>query len=145
MAYQQAFNAYKQTGVKTASRGKLIIMLYDAAIRQLSTAVSWFDNQGGISPEKIEKLNANILKTQEIITELMVSLDMNAGGDIAKNLLSLYMFFNQELLNANINHDSKKIEDVRTMMNDLRSAWAEADIKTATHVPEIHQSVNIEG
>ena len=43
MAYNAAFNAYKQTGVKTATQGKLLIMLYDEAIKQLGSALSWFN------------------------------------------------------------------------------------------------------
>lgn len=145
MAYNQAFSAYKQTGVKTATQGKLIIMLYDEAVRQLGTAVSLIDHDKKINPAHIEKLNSAVLKTQEIITELIVSLDMTSGGEIAKNLLALYMYFNRELLEANISRNRDKISAIRTMMEELRSAWVEADSRTATRVPEMQHAVSIQG
>ena len=64
-----------------------------------------------------------VVKTREIVSELMVSLDFEEGGDIAKNLFSLYTWFNQELLEGNIKQDTNRIRTVRNMINDLRSAW----------------------
>ena len=55
----------------------------------------------------------------------MVSLDFEQGGEIAKNLFSLYTWFNQELFAANINQDPQRLSVVRNMLNDLRSAWNE--------------------
>ena len=54
----------------------------------------------------------------------MASLDFEKGGDIAKNLFSLYMFFNQQLMNANINQDPEPLGQVLKMMTDLRASWA---------------------
>ncbi|NLM00033.1 MAG: flagellar export chaperone FliS [Treponema sp.] len=145
MAYNQAFNAYKKTGVQTASRGKLVVMLYDEAVKQLTFALSNFVNNK-VPPKNIEKLNANILKSQEIITELMVSLDMtNGGSEIAKNLLSLYTYFNSELLDANINHNKDKISFVLSMMDELRGAWIQAEKTTSTPVADMQHSINISG
>ena len=58
-------------------------MLYDEAVKQLSLAVSRFAGETKVEPSNIDKLNAHILKTQEIITELMV-LNMNEGGQLAQ-------------------------------------------------------------
>lgn len=146
MSYNQALNAYKQTGVRTASRGKLVVMLYDEAVKQLNLALAQFNNEGKVPPSKIEKLNASVLKTQEIITELMVSLDMTDGGtEIAKNLLSLYTYFNQELLDANINQNKEKITFVHNMMDELRNAWTQAERRTQTPVADLQPVVSING
>ena len=108
MAYQQAYSAYKETSVKTASQGKLIVMLYDEAVRQLSMAVTLFKSNDKVAPQNIEKLHNCIVKVQDIITELQVSLDMDKGGKIASNLMALYVFFNQQLLDANITQNKEK-------------------------------------
>ncbi|MDR1948960.1 MAG: flagellar export chaperone FliS, partial [Spirochaetaceae bacterium] len=82
-------------------------------------------------PGKIEEIGKAIVKTQEIVTELMVSLDFEQGGEIAKNLFALYTWFNQELLEANIAQDFRRITVVRNMLNELRSAWTAIAAKAA--------------
>ncbi|HBG37291.1 MAG TPA: flagellar export chaperone FliS [Treponemataceae bacterium] len=145
MAYTQAFTAYKQTGVKTATQGKLIIMLYEEAVRQLNTALSLFKTEDSIEAYNIEKLHKATVKTQEIITELMVSLNMNAGGQLAHNLLALYMFFNQELLDGTIHHQKNKIHFVRDKMLELKDAWVQADSTTQTRASDMNPAISING
>lgn len=145
MAYTQAFTAYKQTGVKTATQGKLIIMLYEEAVRQLNTALSLFKTEDSIEAYNIEKLHKATVKTQEIITELMVSLNMNDGGQLAQNLLALYMFFNQELLDATIHHKKNKIHFVRDKMAELKDAWIRADSTTQTRASDMNPAISING
>jgi flagellar protein FliS len=135
VSYNQALSAYRETRVRTASQGTLVIMLYDEAIKQIGEALSLFDGDVKKDPPRIEKMNKCILKTQEIITELMASLDMEAGGEISKNLLALYTFFNQQLLEGNVEKDPKKIEFVKKMMEELRMAWVEVVNNTAVPVP----------
>jgi flagellar protein FliS len=110
-------------------------MLYDEAVRQLDKAIDLLDEygepEGKRDPGKIEPINKAILKTQNIITELMTSLDMDNGGEIAQNLLSLYTWFNKELLEANITHDKRRITVVRNLVSELRSTWSEISVKTA--------------
>ena len=124
MAYQNALSTYRETRVKTASQGQLIIMLYDEAIKSLDRGLELLDRHNRKKdPSNIEKIGKSIMKAQEIITELMVSLDFEQGGEIAKNLFSLYTWFNQELLEANIKLDLRRITVVRDMLNELRGAW----------------------
>jgi flagellar protein FliS len=108
-------------------------MLYDEAVKQLDRGIELLtvDAKGKKDPGKIEQIGKSVIKTQEIITELMVSLDFDRGGDIAKNLFSLYTWFNQELLEANIAQDRTRIGNVRSMLADLRNAWAGAAAKNA--------------
>jgi flagellar secretion chaperone FliS len=131
VSYNQALSAYRETRVRTASQGTLIIMLYDEAIKQMGEVSTIFDENVKNDPKKIEKAHVHILKTQEIITELMASLDMEAGGEIARNLLALYSWFNQQLLEANMEKKKDKVLAVKNMMDDLRSAWVEVVNSTA--------------
>ncbi len=121
MANYNQLNAYKETSIKTASSSKIVLMLYDEAIKQMDFACEQLENKS----KQIDAINSSIIKAQEIITELMVSLDFDKGGEIAKNLFSLYMFFNKELMSANVNKDPQPIKRIRKMVTDLRDAWAE--------------------
>jgi flagellar protein FliS len=108
-------------------------MLYNTAVRQLDEALFLLqsDDTGKKEPGKIEKISKAIVKTQEIISELMVSLDFEQGGDIAVNLFSLYTWFNRELMEANISQDAKRISIVKSHIENLRSAWQEVVSSTA--------------
>jgi flagellar protein FliS len=132
LAYKNGLSAYRETRIKTAGQGQLIIMLYDAAVKQLDTALENIQLNTGVKkdPSRIEKTGKAVLKTQEIVTELMVSLDMEAGGEIASNLFALYTWFNRELLEASITQDAKRLTVVRGMLADLRVSWHEAIAKT---------------
>ena len=146
MGYNQAYSAYKEASVKTASQGKLIILLYQEAVKQLGNACDFIDDNGKILPQNIEKFGKCIQKTQEIISELMVSLDMEKGGEIAKNLMSLYVFFNAELMNANISKDKAKIQNIKKMLFDLLGAWNVAVESTApVSSPTTRLNIDIEG
>jgi len=146
VGYTNAYTAYRETGVKTASQGKLIVMLYEEAVRQLGTAISYFGEGNKVDPGNIEKLNNCIIKTQDILTELMTSLDMERGGEIAKNLMALYVFFNKELIEANMKHDKQKIESVHRMMDELTNAWITAVESTAPVAPPVSRpNIDING
>lgn len=147
MGYNQALSAYRETRIRTASQGTLIIMLYDEAIKQIGEAIALVDENFSKDHSRIEKCNTHILKSQEIITELMASLDMEAGGEIATNLLSLYTYFNQQLLEANMEKKTDKMLVVKDLMEQLRAAWNE--IVSSTAAPKEVQSapagINIAG
>jgi flagellar protein FliS len=148
LAYSNALSVYRETRIKTASQGQLIIMLYDEAVKQLDHGLELLrtNDPGKKKPGKIEIVGKAIVKTQEIITELMVSLDFEQGGDIAKNLFSLYTWFSKELLEANIAQDMKRILVVRNMLNELRSAWAEIATKAAAEgIGQPPAGINIAG
>ncbi|MCX7655763.1 MAG: flagellar export chaperone FliS [Treponemataceae bacterium] len=135
MAYQNALSAYKETRVRTASPGKIVVMLYDEAIKQLDRSqelLHQYHRATKKDPSKIEHINKAIIKARDIITELMVSLDFEQGGEIARNLFSLYTWFNRELLEANMAKDEERVRAVRDMMNELRGAWQEIVNKAET-------------
>ena len=146
MGYSNAYNAYQKTNVNTASQGRLVVLLYEGIIKQLTLAETYIEEDGKIKPKNIEKFGICIQKSQAIITELQVSLDMEKGGEIATNLMSLYVFFNEELLAANINHNKEKIEFVLKMVKDLADSWRQIANSVANAPAANVQSVlNIQG
>ncbi|MFP4113624.1 MAG: flagellar export chaperone FliS [Spirochaetota bacterium] len=133
-------SAYRETSVRTASGGKMILMLYDGAIREIDNAARLIDS----GTKQLDSINNSILKAQDIITELMVSLDFEKGGDIAPKLFGLYRFFNEQLMEGNVNKDAAPLRGVRTMMNELRGAWAQI-VNTTNVEGRAAKGVNIAG
>jgi len=142
---QNPLAAYKETRIRTAGPGQLVVMLYEEAVKQCDRAVDFLDTDLKKKPANIEKVNQALGKVQDIITELMASLDFDAGGDIARDLFSLYVYFNRELTEANIAKDSGRVKVVRTMLADLSSAWAVAATKATGPGEERRSGVNIAG
>ena len=130
MAYQNAYAAYQKTNVNTASQGRLVVLLYEGAVKHLKAALNLFDMNDKLKAGDIEQFGIHLQKTQAIITELQVSLDMEKGGDIARNLMSLYVYFNEELMDATISHNKQKIEYVLSKVDELD------DVKENDHTPE---------
>lgn len=146
MGYTNAYNAYQRTNVNTASQGRLVVLLYEGAVKQLGTSLTYIEASGKVLPQNIEKFGICIQKAQAIITELQVSLDMEKGGEIARNLMSLYLFFNEELVTATINQDRKKIEFVMNMMSQLADSWRQVANSTANApAAKIENALNIQG
>lgn len=145
MAYSNAYNAYQKTNVNTANQGRLIVLLYEGAIKHLNVAKSYVDENNKIKPGDIEQYGIHLQKAQAIITELQVSLDMNKGGEIAKNLMSLYLYFNEQLVDATISHDKSKIEFVLNMMNQLAESWRYIANTNVSQPTSVRNAVNIQG
>jgi flagellar protein FliS len=145
MAYN-ALSVYKETRIRTASQGQLIVMLYDEAVKQLDKALELLglNNSGKRDPSRIEVIGKAIIKARDIITELMVSLDFDQGGEIAQNLFALYTWFNKELMEAHMSVDMARITVVRNMVNELRGAWVETSAKTSAEGRPV-EGVNIAG
>jgi flagellar protein FliS len=125
LVYKNPLSAYKEAKVTTAGQGQLIVMLYNETVKYLDEALQLLEGDDTLKKEPggIERFGKAIVKAQEIITELMVSLDFEKGGDIAHNLFSLYTWFNRELLEANINKDAHRIINVKNFIYELRGAW----------------------
>jgi len=111
-------SSYRETQIKTATRGKLIVLLYDGFVRFLDIALE------NIPKKKYDIVNENIIKAQDIIAELIMALNMEAG-EVSGKLLSIYTFFNSKLIEANVQKDPKAVKFVRDMMCELRDAWGE--------------------
>ena len=117
MPGQTAHEQYKQVQVKTANKGKLVVMLYQGCIKFLRLA------KKNIEKNNIESSHNYIIRSQDIILELMNTLDMEKGSDIANNLYQLYDFMNRKLIEANVDKDIDKIEIVEDMMLELLDSW----------------------
>jgi len=145
MGFQNAYNAYQKNNVSTASQGRLVVLLYEGAVKHLSAAINLFEADGSLKACNIEEYGIHIQKAQAIITELQVSLDMEKGGEIAKNLMSLYVFFNEELVDAAIRHNKEKLQSVNKMMNDLAESWRVISNSTANApAAKVNNALNIE-
>ncbi len=114
---------YKLAEVKTADSKKLVVMLYEGAISFLKIA------KDRLLKNDMAAKGIYIGKAQDIILELNSSLDMKRGGKIARSLRNLYLFMNRTLIQANIQNDPKKIENVIEILEKLLPAWKEAEKK----------------
>lgn len=112
-----ANNVYKNNQVMTAPKKKLLIMLYDGAIKNLTLAVIAMGNKDN------EKISNHLIKAQDIVTELMFTLDFEAGGEIATNLYQLYDYMYIKLIRANVDKDLDSIIEVKNYMEELRDTW----------------------
>ena len=116
-------NAYKKASVNTLDQTKLIIMLYDGAIKNASFAVEHMKSG------QIEKVHDCLIKTKNIVTELMATLNMERGGDIANNLQSLYSYMFSQLIEANMNKKTEPVVIVIELLKELRAAWTQINSK----------------
>jgi flagellar protein FliS len=113
----KGIGAYQQTAVGTQSKGRLIVMLYDGAIKFMKLAIQ--ELEAGDYAAK----GQHISRAQDIINELNAVLDMEAGGEIARNLRRLYVFMSRRLSEANTKRDPQMIRDVITLMEELNQSW----------------------
>ncbi|MBE3578106.1 MAG: flagellar export chaperone FliS [Limnochordales bacterium] len=110
--YQQ----YRQIEVETASPGRLVLMLYDAAIRNCRQAVAaWESSNETVAREKI-------YRAQDILAELIGSLNFDAG-DLARNLFRLYEYMNYRLIQSAVRKDVAAVQEVAKLLEELREAW----------------------
>ncbi len=125
MSANNPVQTYKEIQIKTANQIKLIVMLYDGAIRHLTQAIDCF----GDGHRRFDLINTHVIAAQDIISELMASLDFDKGGQVAKNLFALYTYMNHQLLEANLKKDEKPVLEVKKMLSELREAWDEISTK----------------
>ncbi len=111
---------YRQASVETADRGQLIIMIYDHCIKWCGIAKEALE--AGRFARKAEACH----KVEAGINELMASLDMQKGGDVAKNLWRLYDFYSFHIHEGNMKNIAKNFTDVQEMMGQLRESWQKA-------------------
>lgn len=115
--------AYKKTSVQTASKEQILLMLYQAAIKNCKKAIA------AIEAKDVAKKGEFIGKLQDIVIELNNSLDFEVGGDIAKELSSLYDYILYSSTQANIKIDTEPLHGCLNVLNTLYEGWASA-IKT---------------
>jgi flagellar secretion chaperone FliS len=121
--YATAKQAYTESSVMTAPPERLVVMLYDGAIRFLSQASSAM--RAGNVPTTAERLR----RAEAIIDELNVTLDMDQG-EVAGNLRSIYLFCKRHLATARVHRDADAVDAVGRLLGDLREAWAQIAANT---------------
>lgn len=118
MTGNNAYAKYKEQSVNTATPEELTLMLYNGCIKFINLAEVFIDEKN------IEKSNINIIKAQDIIRELNLTLNMDY--EISNNLRQLYTFVNERLLDANISKDKKALAEAKEIVTELRDTWKEA-------------------
>lgn len=108
---------YKQMAVKTANRGQLLIMLYEAAIQNVKKATAAIDRKD------LTTKGAAIGKAHDILNELTNTLDFEVGGDIARDLERLYTFMIEQLIKSNVEMSKEPLLSVQKLLETLLSAW----------------------
>jgi len=116
--YRQQASFYKQREIQTASPGKIVVMLYDGALKNLNIAKDAYQNKN------FEQKSRALTKVSDIVTELMGSLNFDKGGEIADRLQSLYVYILQKVVDADINKNMEALDESRRILSELRDAFA---------------------
>jgi len=110
--------AYQKSSVSTVDPHKMLMMLYDGGVKFLSLAAK------KMSEGERYEAHVNLSKAKSIIAELLASLNLKEGGDIASNLQRLYTYMFNELIEANLGQDIQRVLNVAELLKDLRAGWA---------------------
>lgn len=119
MVMANAYQKYNAQKVVTANPVTLIVMLYDGCIKQLKLA------QIAIDKKDYEATNTHMKKAQDIVSELLNSLDLKFP--ISKELMSLYDFMLREMRRINTVKKRDDIDPLITMLTGLRDTWAQVE------------------
>ena len=121
-------NTYTQVDVETASQGKLIVMLFNGAIKRAEEARRHLEKGGK------QEVHNNLIRAQDIIAELRASLDMKTG-EIASNLDRVYEYFQHLLIQANVKKSAEPLDECIQLMTSMRDTWEEVFDKVAKETP----------
>jgi flagellar protein FliS len=131
------YKEYRRTQVAVSSQRDLILMMYNAAIKNTR------EGKDAIKGGNLEEANNKLLKAQDIISELMNSLRLDAG-EISNNLYSLYDYMISRLVQANIRKDVECIDHVDSLLTELKEAWEEAILPVETNA-SMHKEIVFRG
>ena len=116
--YGTAPAAYRESSILTATPDRLVVMLYDGAGRFLAQAAA------AMRERQISRANGRLQKAEAIIEELLATLDMSAG-QVAERLQALYVYSRRRLVEARLEQDPERVEEIAALLGELRAAWAE--------------------
>jgi flagellar secretion chaperone FliS len=119
-----AYNSYFETQAQTADAGELVVMLYKGAARFLVSAIA------AVEAKNFQDASNSFLRAQAIITELVETLDLKQGGDLAQNLGRIYEYMNYRLIDANLRKDAEPAREVEKLLRELLPAWEQAARET---------------
>ncbi|MEH7225059.1 flagellar export chaperone FliS [Bacillus sp. JJ1566] len=115
MAVNNPYQAYQKNSVSTASPGELTLMLYNGCLKFISMA------RVAMEENNISGKNTNLIKAQNIIQELMVTLNMD--NEISKQMMAMYDYIKSCLIEANINNDLQILEEAEGYVKEFRDTW----------------------
>ena len=131
MTMHPYLDQYQNNQIATAKPEQILILLYDGAIRFVYRAAA------AIVANNAEQKNININKTVAILSEFSATLDHTIGGQVAADLTALYNFMIRELTVVNRTNDLNRLENVRSILTELRDTWAQAvKMKPETNTTE---------
>ncbi len=117
---KNAYQKYKTTSIQSASREKLLLMMYEGAIKFTKLAIQ------AAEEKRIADRGMNIGRAYDIVMELNNTLDHKVGGDISKNLEQLYMYMTELFTKANLTGDPTPLREVLKLLETLYQGWAQA-------------------
>lgn len=117
MVYGDACRTYQRVNIETADTLKLIIMCYDAAIKDLELARE--HHEAG----RMDDAYGRIRHAQDLVTELLLSLDYERGGEISINLSRLYNFVLRQLISINSRRETTIYGHLINILAELKDAW----------------------
>jgi flagellar protein FliS len=121
LAYSSSIDQYRKSSISAASPLQLVVMLYDGALRFMEAG------KHAMAKGDTYAQNDNLTKAERIVTELLSTLDMTQGGEVAENLFSLYTYVYNSLVEANIEDKPEKIAECVQIFSDLRESWVELE------------------
>ena len=121
--YTAARLAYTEASVITATPERLVVMLYDGAIRFLHQAAA------AMREGNLKQSRDRLHRAQAVIDELYRSVDVRQG-DVAQGLRSIYSFCRRHLIDATANTDPEGYEKVADLLTELRESWAQIEQET---------------
>jgi flagellar protein FliS len=134
---QQAQDTYRINQIQMASKEQLLIMTYDIGIRSCNAA------EKAIVSNNVEQIHTNLLRAQSVVRELMVTLNLEQGGEVAASLMKLYDYMYYQLVDANVKKDAVPVRMVRQMLEELKSTWIEAIMKLKMESKEKKQAAPV--
>lgn len=132
----QGYQQYQRTQTQTASPVELIVMMYGGAIKFLTVA------QQRIESGDTEAAHRSLVRAQEIILELMISVDVSVGP-VGRNLFDLYEFMHKHLVEANVKKDAAMVGEVVSLMRELLQAWEQAIAGEKQRASTMHRAVAV--
>lgn len=113
------YNTYVNNKVNVTNKGNLLIMVYDSAIRNIK------ESQKHMKTKNFSEKGASIDLAFKAVSELLVSLDFQIGGEIASNLSRIYNYVLRQITAANLSNEPEKLDAPLKILEDLRSTWLE--------------------
>lgn len=113
------YDQYKKTSINTMTKGELLLLLFDEAIKKLNYSKILMENND------FEQAEVHLAKCRKIFNHLIVSLDDKY--ELSRELSEMYRFFNGEIIKASSTKNVKNIEDILPIVKELRTTWEEAD------------------